>query len=91
MLRTHNILELSDWQVATGWIENANCPPAIVPMTPLSLARHAGNTAKNTRVVQGYAKVGGKSYRTVELTSVEDDTIHLDTLSFSEHALPGAQ
>ncbi|MBI5593206.1 MAG: hypothetical protein HY881_22305 [Deltaproteobacteria bacterium] len=33
-------------------------------------------------VAVGHAKVGGKSYRSVELTSVDDDMIHLKTLRY---------
>jgi hypothetical protein len=38
--------------------------------------------SKGALVAAGCAKVGGKLYRSVDLTSVDDNTIHLSTMSY---------
>ena len=41
--------------------------------------------SKGVLAAEGYAEVGGKSYRTIELISVDDHTIHLQTLNYTQN------
>ena len=41
--------------------------------------------SKDVLVAAGHAEVGGKSYRLVELTAVDDNTIHIETLNYSRN------